>query len=217
MAPRRVEVIPLDESSTLSEEVSEPKKRKKFKLPKTLEREEAEALLKAPNTSAITGLRNRCMLEMMYQSGLRVGEVCSLKVEHVNLKRNRIRVWDGKGGDRTLAVNDGLTAILQQWVVRKKKETDGSVYFFCTIKGGPVSTNYVEKMIKRAAKRAGIEKNVTPHMLRHTCATELLEDGVDLKVVQDILGHKALSTTEIYLHVNPIRVEQALRQRRSGR
>lgn len=173
--------------------------------------------MKAPNMAAITGLRNRCMLELMYQSGFRVGEVCGLKMEDVNLKKGRIRVIDGKGGDRTLAISDILVALLQQWTFRKKKETKGSQYFFCTIPGGPVSTNYVEKMIKRMAKRAGIERNVTPHMLRHTCATELLEDGVDLATVQQILGHKDLSTTEIYLHVNPEKVEDVLRRRRSRR
>lgn len=209
-----VQLIQHGKSSTLSEEPKETKKHAARRLPEVLERDEIQALLAAPNQAAITGLRNRCMLEMMYHAGLRVSEVCNLKTVHVDLRHGRLRVKQGKGRvDRNLAVGEDFLNLLKQWNARKKKETAGSEFFFCTVKGGPVSTNYIEKMIKRMAKRAGIEKRVHPHMLRHTCATELVEEGVELHVIQDILGHADLSTTEIYLHVRPEQVESALRNR----
>jgi len=215
---RKVLLVGEEQSSTLLETEKGGKQHAARPLPEVLEHDEAEALLSAPNTSTITGLRNRCMLEMMYHAGLRVSEVCNLERGHVDLKNGRVRVKMGKGRvDRNLIVSDSFLDRLRQWETRKKKETAGSEFFFCTIAGGKVSVNYVEKMIKRAAKRAGIEKRVHPHMLRHTCATELVEEGIDLHVIQDILGHADLSTTEIYLHVRPEQVETALKNRRKGK
>jgi len=172
-------------------------------------------LMKSPNLKAITGLRNRCMLELMYRAGLRVSEVCNLKNRDVKMADGEIRVWDSKGGDRTTYYAEGtpLDALLPLWLDRKKKETTGSEYFFCTIKGGPCSSSYMEQMIRRMAKRAKLTQRVTPHMLRHTFATEALEDGVSIKQVQEALGHKNLATTEVYLHVRPETLKKALRRR----
>ncbi|HEY6018825.1 MAG TPA: tyrosine-type recombinase/integrase [Candidatus Paceibacterota bacterium] len=189
-------------------------KRRKVRLPKTLEKDEMIKLLNAPNRSAITGLRNRCMLELMYRSGLRVSEVCNLRVRDVNLKKREIYVWDGKGGDRTTGYPPGtqLDLLLEAWLTRKKFECQKSEYFFCTIDGGKVHTRYVQQMIKRMAKRAGLEMNITPHMLRHTFATEFISGGGPVHLLQMLLGHKHISTTQIYMHARPEDALAALRR-----
>ena len=185
------------------------RKTRKTRLPKRLEIDEINALLAAPNRAAITGIRNRCIIELLYRAGLRVGEVCALRPRDINLKKREIYVWDGKGGDRTAGWREGtaLDAVLDEWNRRRKKECKPSDYFFCTIQGGPVSTRYVQQMVTRMAKRAGFPpdrvKEITPHKLRHTFATEFLEVGGQIQHLQMLLGHKNVSTTQIYMHVRP--------------
>jgi len=188
----------------------------KVVLPRTIKRSEAAALMGAPNLRAITGLRNRCVLELMYRAGLRVGEVCALKPRDLDARAGTIAVWRGKGGDRTayLEENEEIDWLLAEWKRRRRRETAGGVFLFCTIDGGPVSVRYVEQMIARLARRAGIAARVTPHMLRHSFATELLEEGVNIRQVQVALGHKNLATTERYTHVLDSDVRQSVRVRR---
>lgn len=178
-------------------------KRKKRKLPKTISREEAAALLKAPNLHAPTGLRNRCILELMYRGGLRVGEVLSLKVRDVDVKRGTIRILDGKGGDGTgyfpVAV---VSPLLEEWKrERRRLGVPAAAPLFTTLKGGPVSVRYVEQMVQRMARRAGVSSRCTPHVLRHTFATELLDEQFTIRQVQEALRHADLGTTMIYTHV----------------
>ena len=187
--------------------------RTKTVLPKKLERSEVRALLEAPNRAAITGLRNRVMLELMYRAGLRVGEVCSLEIRDIDTKKRIIRVWTGKGGDRTTgyAIGSQLDVLLPEWIRRRKLETHsrqkgprGGEYFFTTIQGAPVSTRYMQQMTVRMARRANLtDIKVTPHKLRHTFATEFLERGGRLEDLQKLLGHRNIATTQIYEHVNP--------------
>jgi site-specific recombinase XerD len=179
------------------------KARKKRKLPKTISREEAAALMKAPNLHAPTGLRNRCILELMYRGGLRVGEVLALRVRDVDVKRGTVRVLDGKGGDGTAYFDTtAIAPLLEEWKRERRRLGAGSgAPLFCTLKGGAVSVRYVEQMVGRMARRAGVTSRCTPHVLRHTFATELLDEQFTIRQVQEALRHADVSTTMVYTHV----------------
>ena len=189
-------------------------KRRKRRLPKTISRAEAAALLAAPNTRAPTGLRNRCILELMYRAGLRVGEVLALEPRDVNVSAGTVRVLDGKGGDGTGYFDDTVTPWLEQWIRERRHYASKASPLFCTLDGGPVSVRYVEAMVKRMAKRAGITSTVTPHVLRHTFATELLDEGANIRQVQEALRHADVSTTMIYTHVLDTQLRSLIRKRK---
>ena len=173
----------------------------KRSLPKTLSRDEARRLLMAPNVRAPTGLRNRCILELMYRAGLRVGEVCALRPRDVDVAGGVARVWAGKSGDRTAYFDpEPVRPFLEDWK-RVRRRLPKSEHLFCTLDGGPVSVRYVEQMFQRMRRRAGIEARCTPHTLRHTYATELLDEGFTIREVQEALGHSDVSTTMIYTEV----------------
>lgn len=187
---------------------------RKRKLPKILTRDEVRALLDAPNLRYPTGLRNRCILEIMYRAGLRVGEVCALKPRDVDLRRGVARVHDGKGGDGTAYFDaETLRVLIEQWKTIRRT-LPKSEHLFCTLDGGPVSVRYVQQMVKRMAKRAGITAVCTPHILRHTFATELLEEGFSLREVQDAVRHADVSTTQIYTHVLDEQLRTKIQSRR---
>ena len=135
------------------------------KLPEVLNNLEASKLLSIPNPRYPTGLRNLAMLTVMLNIGLRVSEVSNLKPGYLNLTENKLRVVNGKGGvDRDLTIPNGYTTeLLKKWKDRRPK----GEYFFCTLKGGQVSTRYIHLFVKRYSKKAEIEKNVSPHTLRH--------------------------------------------------
>lgn len=189
---------------------------RKRKLPKALRREEVAALLEAPNLQASSGLRDRCMLELMYRAGLRVGEVCNLTPRDVDMRRGIIEVRDSKTGDRIARYNAGsLSALLQRWLDERKRLKLGRAHtLFCTIRdsnsqlggfheaGRRVSPTQVQQMIKRRARKAGVDPSrVTPHKLRHSFATHYLEDGGNIRKLQHMLGHSDLDTTAIYLSI----------------
>jgi site-specific recombinase XerD len=197
-------------------EVSIRKGSRKRRLPKTLDREEVARLLKTPNLRSASGLRDRCMLELMYRGGLRVGEVCSLEPRDVDTGNGHVRIVDGKGGDRTAYFNPSiLSSRIEQWKDRRRHlGLTRAKTLFCTIKasdttkggrreaGGRVSPRAVEAMVKRRARKAGLDpRKVTPHVLRHSFATHLLEDGRTVREVQEYLGHRNLATTEVYLSI----------------
>lgn len=187
---------------------------RKRKLPKILTRDEVRALLDAPNRRYPTGLRNRCMLELMYRAGLRVGEVCALKPRDVDLRQGIVRVHDGKGGDGTAYFDaETLRVLIDQWKTLRRT-LPKSEYLFCTLAGGQVSPRYMQQMVKRMAERAGITAVCTPHVLRHTFATELLGEGFSIREVQDAVRHADLSTTEIYTHVLDEQLRTKIQQRR---
>ena len=158
-------------------------------------------LLAAPNVRYPTGLRNRCMLELMYRAGLRVGEVCALKPRDVEIDAGIVRIWNGKTGDGTAYFDsDGLRILLGQWKATRRALPKGD-FLFCTLEGGQVSTRYMQQMFQRMRKRAAIKTPCTPHSLRHTFATELLGEGFNIREVQEALRHADISTTQIYTHV----------------
>jgi site-specific recombinase XerD len=187
----------------------------KRRLPKTISREEAAALMRAPNLRAPTGLRNRCILELMYRAGLRVGEVLALRVRDVDVKRGTVRVVDGKGGDGTAYFDvASVASLLDEWKRERRRLGVGAdAPLFCTLKGGRVSVSYTEQMVKRMARRSGVKSHCTPHVLRHTFATELLEERFNLRQVQEALRHADLSTTAIYTHVLDVDLHDRIQRR----
>jgi integrase/recombinase XerD len=173
-------------------------------LPSSLTEVEVEALLDAPDIASVLGLRDRTMLEMLYASGLRVSELVALQTAQINLRQGVVRV-NGKGHKERL-VPLGEEAI--NWLERYLEESrpkliDGkpSEYLFTTRRGGAMTRQAFWYMIKRYANSAEIKKELSPHTLRHSFATHLLNHGADLRVVQMLLGHSDLSTTQIYTHV----------------
>lgn len=191
------------------------------KLPTVLSREEARSLLAQPNRRYPTGLRNYVMMCVMYRAGLRVSEVLDLEPSHIDARRNQIKVVGGKGDkDRTVPVEPWLIDALRSWMDTKARlqENAGddwttSKKVFTTLKGKPVSDRYVRTMVKREALAAGVDKDVHPHTLRHTYATELLEDGFTIREVQELLGHSDVSTTMLYTHVNPVHMADKIARR----
>ena len=170
-----------------------------------LTRAEAGRLLKAASTAAPTGIRNRAIMAVMYRGGLRVSEALDLKPSDLDPIEGTVRILDGKGHkSRTVSLDDGALAVVQRWIDRRHAMGIRRGPLFCTLDGGPMSRSYVGQMMKRYADRAGIDKRVHPHGLRHCNAAELAAEGVPINVIQVHLGHSSLSTTDIYLrHIAP--------------
>ena len=180
-------------------------------LPKSLSEDEVEALLAAPDLNAPIGLRDRAMLEILYASGLRVSELVGLKVTEVSLTEGVVRVT-GKGS-KTRLVPMGEVAV--DWIARYLKESRPLILekrlsdsMFVTKRGSAMTRQAFWYLIKRYALQAGINKTMSPHVLRHAFATHLLNHGADLRVVQMLLGHSDISTTQIYTHVARERLKQ---------
>jgi integrase/recombinase XerD len=174
------------------------------RVPKTLTEEHVEALLAAPDVSTPLGLRERTMLELMYASGLRVSELVLLKTVEVGLNEGVLRVT-GKGG-KTRLVPFGEEA--RGWIERYLREARGVILdgqvddaLFVTRRGAPMTRQMFWTLIKKHAAAARINAPLSPHTLRHAFATHLLNHGADLRVVQLLLGHATISTTQIYTHV----------------
>ena len=174
------------------------------KLPNALTEAEVEALLAAPDVSAPLGMRDRTMLELLYACGLRVSELVSLTIEQVNLRQGVVRVT-GKGNkERLVPLGEECIDWLQRYLGQCRPELlDGKLSndVFVTQRGAAMSRQAFWYAIKRYAVVAGINKPLSPHTLRHAFATHLLNHGADLRVLQLLLGHSNVSTTQIYTHV----------------
>ncbi len=173
-------------------------------LPKSLTEDEVESLLEAPNTDDALGHRDRTMLEVLYATGLRVSELVGLRLGQVNLNQGVVRVT-GKGGrERLIPLGEESLEWLQQFIagpreeILLEKQTD---FAFPTRRGDRMTRQAFWHIIKRYTELAGIHQPLSPHTLRHAFATHLLNHGADLRVVQMLLGHSDLSTTQIYTHV----------------
>ena len=180
-------------------------------LPKSMSEEDVESLLDAPNVNQPLGLRDRAMLEILYASGLRVSELVGLKVTEVSLNEGMIRVT-GKGS-KTRLVPMGQEAV--EWIEKYLRESRPEILhkrlsdsLFITQRGEAMTRQAFWYLIKRYAVIAGINKSLSPHVLRHAFATHLLNHGADLRVVQMLLGHADISTTQIYTHVARERLKQ---------
>ncbi len=173
-------------------------------LPKTLTEEEVDALLSAPNTDEPLGHRDRAMLELLYATGLRVSELINLKQSQINFNQGVLRIV-GKGDrERLIPLGDESQRWLKDFIdgprmeILLERQTD---YLFPTRRGDRMTRQAFWHIIKRYAEKSGIRKKLSPHSLRHAFATHLLNHGADLRVVQLLLGHSDLSTTQIYTHV----------------
>ena len=180
-------------------------------LPKSLSEADVEALLAAPDLDTPIGLRDRAMLEVLYACGLRVSELIGLTLEQVNLRQGVVRVF-GKGSKERL-VPLGEEAML--WIERYVREARGALLdgrpsdvLFPSSRGEQMTRQTFWHRIKLQAKVAGIAKSLSPHTLRHAFATHLLNHGADLRVVQMLLGHSDLSTTQIYTHIARARLQE---------
>jgi integrase/recombinase XerD len=184
-------------------------------LPKSLSEAEVEALLEAPDTGTPQGLRDRAMLEALYASGLRVSELVGLKTQQVSLDMGVVRVL-GKGSKERLTPL-GEEAV--QWIDRYQREARADLLggkrseaLFVTTRGGPMTRQGFWKLVRRYALLADIRRAISPHTLRHAFATHLINHGADLRVVQLLLGHSDISTTQIYTHVARERLKQIHRK-----
>lgn len=173
-------------------------------LPKTLSEEDVEALLAAPDTETARGLRDRCMLEVLYACGLRVTELTSLTLSQVSLNQGVVRVF-GKGGkERLVPIGEEALTWLTGYLGSARPELlreQASEALFPGRGGRPMTRQTFWHRIKLHARTAGITRPLSPHVLRHAFATHLVNHGADLRVVQLLLGHSDLSTTQIYTHV----------------
>jgi integrase/recombinase XerD len=182
-------------------------------LPKYLNNEQVTKLIEAPDAARPTGLRDRAMLEFLYATGLRVSELCRVKVSDVELNQGCVRIL-GKGNKHRL-VPIGASAIK---AVESYLHTDrpallkrrSSPYLFITARGGAMTRQAFWKLLRGYGRKAGIFHDLTPHVLRHTFATHLLEGGADLRSVQTMLGHADISTTQVYTHVVRARLRKTI-------
>lgn len=179
-------------------------------LPETLHAREVEKLLESIDPLQYLGRRDKAILELFYSSGLRLSELCKARLEWIDLEDGFIRVT-GKG-NKTRIVRIGKKALtaFEDYLQNERpslvtKKT--SSHAFLSVRGGPLSPDRVRQIVKERAAAAGIEQTMYPHLLRHSFATHLLEGGADLRVIQELLGHADISTTQIYTHVDRQRLK----------
>lgn len=175
------------------------------KLPEFLYNDEMVKVLKSISTTTPLGLRNMALLELFYATGMRVSEIANLKLEQIDFELNLILVH-GKGNkDRYVAFGEEAKTALNNYLVEARKKillhkTDYG-YVFLNSNGNRITSRGLEYIIKNIFLNAGVSASVHPHMLRHTFATQMLNNGADLRTVQELLGHESISTTQIYTHV----------------
>jgi integrase/recombinase XerD len=179
-------------------------------LPKFLTVDEAGALLRAPDDKKPRGVRDRAMLEVLYGSGLRVSELASLKLAEVNLAEGFL-VCRGKGGkERVVPLGRTACDAVRRYLseARSLDDSDGREELFLSRRGRPFTRQGVWKMLRGHGVRAGLASKISPHVLRHSFATHMLERGADLRSVQLMLGHSQITTTQIYTHVSRERIRR---------
>lgn len=182
-------------------------------LPKVLgEAQAGELMINSDSADEPTFLRDSAMLELLYATGIRVGELCGLDIADVDLGRTTARVT-GKGDKQRVVPFGTATAdALGQWLDHGRGQFAGeTAALFVGVRGGRIDPRQVRRVVERAAEITG-EKGLTPHGLRHTAATHLLEGGADLRIVQEMLGHSSLQTTQIYTHVSAQRLSEVYRR-----
>ena len=184
--------------------------------PEVYARDEIRALMATTSSRAPTGIRNRALIAVGYRAGLRCFEALALHRRDIDTDDDYLHVRSGKGGkSRKVGIDNGALAMIQRWLdIRKKLGLNGHMPVFCTLKGEPLTNAYVRGLMARLGKKAGIEKRVHFHGLRHTFAWELSEEGVPTKKIQGLLGHSRLETTAVYLaHLAPHDLIEVARSR----
>ena len=184
-------------------------------LPETLNELQVEQLLEKIDTKALHGLRDRAMMELLYASGLRISELANARLEDFNFEQRIVRAT-GKGNKTRLVpvgrkACEALAAYLSAERPKLVKPRTSSEIFLSE-RGTKLTTARIWQIVKKHAKRAGLEKNVYPHLLRHSFATHLLSNGADLRIIQEMLGHADISTTQVYTHVDQQRLKAVHRQ-----
>jgi len=185
--------------------------------PEVLSEAEAIALLKACSTRAPTGVRNRALIAVLWRCGLRISEALSLELRDVDLEAGTVRVRHGKGDrSRTVGIDEQTAALLARWLDRRRQLSPGArAPIFCTLAGRRLDTSYVRRLLPRLARKAGIDRRVHAHGLRHTHAAELAREGTPINIIRDDLGHTSLAVTDRYLRdVAPQAVIDTIRARR---
>lgn len=186
--------------SNPTDEIDRPKIEKK--IPEFLTLEEVSSLLNFEVNNEFEA-RNKAILELLYSSGLRISELTSLELSNIDLDECLVRVM-GKGSkERIVPLGDYAIDALKEYIYfyRPMLNKNNSSYVFLNNRGGVLSRQFIFKVIKDECIKKGIRKNVSPHTLRHTFATHLLKNGADLRIIQELLGHENLSTTQIYTHL----------------
>jgi integrase/recombinase XerD len=184
-------------------------------LPETLHEVQIVTLLESIDTTRPLGSRDLAILELFYASGLRLAEVCTVRLETLDLDDGFIRVT-GKGNKtRIVPVGRRARVALEHYLANERPKLvkpHTSSHLFLSVRGGPLSPDRVRQIVKHRAKQAGIEQNMYPHLLRHSFATHLLQNGADLRVIQELLGHADIATTQIYTHVDDQRLKKVHQQ-----
>ena len=191
------------------DELEKPKGGKK--LPICISIEEVEALLNQPDLDKPEGQRDRAMLEVMYSSGLRISELLNLRMNQINFARGMVKVV-GKGDkERVVPIGDYALEYLNKYINdgRRKNPKRNSDFLFLNRYGEPVSRVYFFLQVKKYAEQAGIKVEISPHTLRHCFATHMLENGAELRAVQEMLGHANIVTTQIYTNISSKRILSA--------
>lgn len=194
--------------------IDSPKKAQK--LPNTLSVEEVTKLIETPDTTKPLGIRNRTILEVMYATGLRVSELVDLKIGDLHLSMGLLQTI-GKGDkERIIPLGDYAIQWIEKYLEEARptliKKNQNETRLFVNHHGKPLSRQGVWKNLNKIVQEAGINKNITPHTLRHSFATHLLENGADLRIVQELLGHADISTTQIYTHITKQRMADVYKQ-----
>jgi integrase/recombinase XerD len=184
-------------------------------LPETLNEIQAEQLLEAIDTRAPLGLRDRAMIELLYASGLRISELANARLEHFNAEERILRVV-GKGNKTRLVpvgrkACEALAAYLSTERPKLLSRRTGNEIFL-SVRGTKMTTVRIWQIVKKHARRSGLEANIYPHLLRHSFATHLLGNGADLRIIQEMLGHADISTTQVYTHVDQQRLKAVHRK-----
>ena len=191
------------------EELDKPRNSKR--LPVCISFEEVEAMLEQPDLEKAEGQRDRAMLEVMYSSGLRISELLNLKIRDISFDRGMINVV-GKGNkERNVPIGDYALEYLNKYINdgRAKNMNRNSPFLFLNRYGEPLSRIYFFKQVKKYAFQAGIKTEISPHTLRHCFATHMLENGAELRAVQEMLGHANIATTQIYTNISSKRILSA--------
>jgi integrase/recombinase XerD len=183
--------------------------RKPDRLPRYLTIDEISKLMTAYKDQDAKSVRLRAMLELMYAAGLRVGELTQVTIDQVDLKVGYVRVM-GKGSkERVIPIGERARLAVQAYLDKRPEVPASMKALFLSNKKGPMSAVQFWRWIQKAAKKAGITKSVTPHTLRHSFASHLVQNGADLRAVQEMLGHSSISTTQIYTHVSQSHLQDA--------
>lgn len=187
-----------------------PSFKQRRKLPEILEIDELEKLIEAPDTTTFIGLRDRAILETLYSTGIRVSELVNLNIENVDFTQGIIKVRGKRRKERISPIGQKALEALRAYLESTNQVMDaqGTPILFSNSQGGRLTGGSINRIIKTYIKKIALNRNISPHTLRHSFATHLLNRGADLRSIQELLGHVSLSTTQIYTHLSTKRLKE---------